>query len=136
MRIHARLSDYFVDELNSLRCDDLTKSYIVSIFSKFKSDNDDYSKESLTLKYAEAKYKHEFIAFQNLGDFLFFINALFPEYLNNASINYYHSIGQLSYYSCYTIINKQMKVYERLSDEFVFLSNTSGEIIRAHQNHI
>lgn len=128
--MHTSVSVYFTNELTNLQCDDLTRAYIVSIFTKFKATSDDYSKDSLTLKYAEAKYRYDFVSFQKVADYIFFCNSLFPEHLNNASIDYYYSIGQLSYYSCYKLINKQMKIYEDLADNFVYLSQSSGEIIR------
>lgn len=109
-------------QLQALGCDHDTKSYIIGIFDKYKNISIDYSKDSLTILYADAKYKQDFYTFQNIGDWLFFCNSLFPEHLNKASADYYHSIGRLSYYSCYNLINKQWKLYEQLADNFIVLS--------------
>src|SRR4029077_54278 len=117
--IMDNLNIFFSNELERLVCDDDTKAYIVSILSKYKHTTYDYSKDSITLLFAEAKFNHDFFRFQNIGDWLFYSFSLYPEHLNNASREYYCSIGQMSYYSCYRLMNRQWKVYERLSDDFL-----------------
>lgn len=126
------LNKFFAIELENLKCDGDTRAYIVSVLDKFKAATADYSKDSLTLLYAQAKFTQDFNIFQNIGDWLFFCNTLFPEHLNNASKDYYYSIGQLSYYSCYRLINKQWKLYERMADDFIYLSNSTRTIIRKY----
>jgi hypothetical protein len=126
---HKNLNSFLSQELEPLRCDGDTKAYIVSVFDKFKNSAFDYSKDSLTILYTEAKFKQDFFTFQNIGDWLFFCNTLFPEHLNRASIDYYYAIGQLSYYECYKLINKQWKLYEKMADEFIYLSNSTRRII-------
>lgn len=128
--IYQNLNVFFVQELGALRCDDDTRAYITSVFSKFRHSTFDYSGESITLVYAEARSKQDFLTFQNIGDWLFFCNTMFPEYLKDASMDYYHSLGQLSYYSCYRLINRQWKLYEKMADEFVPLSQSARKIIR------
>lgn len=126
------LNYFFSKQLENLKCDYDTRAYIVSIFEKFKSSSADYSKDSITLLYAEAKYKQDFYTFQSIADWIFFINALFPEHFNNASQDYYYSVGRLSYYSCYNLLNRQWKIYERLADDLVPLSFSTREIIRKY----
>lgn len=126
------LNSFFSTQLKNLKCDDDTKAYIISVLSRFKSSSVDYSKESLTVLYAEAKFRQDFYTFQNIGDWLFFCNTLFPEHFSNASSDYYYSIGRLSYYSCYKLINKQWKLYEKMADEFVYLSSSTRNIIREY----
>lgn len=130
--LYQNLNSFFSIKLENLKCDDDTKAYIVSVLSKYKNSLGDYSKDSLTLLYAEAKFKQDFYTFQNIGDWLFFCNTLYPEHLSNASMDYYHSIGQLSYYSCYKLINKQWKLYEKMADEFTNLSTSTRNIIRKY----
>jgi hypothetical protein len=130
METISSVASYFSRELESLNCDDLTKAYIVSILSKFKSSIDDLSNESITIRYSKAKFNHDFHGFQTIGDYLFFCNALFPEHLNGASIEYYSSLAQSSYYHCFLIMNKSFRIYERLADEFVPLSNSTRKIIQ------
>lgn len=124
------LNKYFSTQLEKLKCDDDTRAYIISVLDKFKTASTNYSKDSITLLYADAKFNQDFYTFQNIGDWLFFCNTLFPEHLNNASLDYYYAVGQLSYYSCYRLINRQWKLYERMADEFIYLSNSTGKIIR------
>ena len=130
--LHYNLNTFFSNKLENLQCDDDTRAYIVSVLERFKTASTDYSKDSLTLLYAEAKFRQDFYTFQNIGDWLFFCNTLFPEHLNKASQEYYHTIGQLSYYSCYKLINCQWKLYERMADEFVYLSHSTRNIIREY----
>jgi len=128
--INQNLNAFFDQQLGALRCDDDTRAYITSIFNKFLDSTFDYSKESITLIYAEATYNQDFFTFQNIGDWIFFCNTLYPEHLKNASNNYYCSLGRSSYYSCYKLINRQWKLYENLADEFIPLSQSARKIIR------
>lgn len=128
MKNFSSINNYFSQQLAELNCDEDVKNYIIGIFSKYKSSEYDLSKDSITLKYSEAKLSNNFEKFQTIADWLFYANALFPEVLKNASREYYCSLGQLSYFSCYKII-RQWKIYELLSDDFIVLSTTSGKII-------
>ena len=125
---HNSINYYFSEKLSGLVCDEITKSYIVSIFSKYKTAHYDLSKDSITLQYSLAKSNNDFEKFQTVGDWIFFINAIFPDALKNASKDYYYSIGQLSYFNCYRMV-RQFKIYELLADNFIILSKKSGEII-------
>lgn len=129
MDLTKSLNDYFSEELSELQIDDELKAYIVSIFSKYKSSQHDLSKQSLTIEYSSARFEGSFFKFQNLGDYLFFTNVFYPESLNEASKDYYHSIGQMSYYSCYRII-RSWRIYEQLADRFVDLSDETRVIIQ------
>lgn len=119
------INDFFTEQLNNLRCQDKTKAYIVSILSKYKNSYFDYSNMSLTLLYNEAKTRHDFYVFQNLADWIFFCEVVYPQYLKDASKEYYHSLAQVSYYNCYKLINKKMDIYEELSDNFIYLKNNT-----------
>jgi hypothetical protein len=129
VRLQNNLSSYFAEELAELPCDADTRAYVVSIFGKFPNGEFDYSKKSITTAYAEAKEKSSFHLYQGLADWVFFCNSLFPEHLNRASIDYYHSVGRMSYYSCYRIMNRQWGLYERLADDLIDLSSAVREII-------
>jgi hypothetical protein len=124
------LNNFFSEKLEKLPCDKPTKAYIVGLLSDFKSNNNDLSKDSITLLFAEAKQTQEFMLFQTIGDWLFMCNALFPEHLSNASLEYYHSVGRLSYYSCFKLLNKQWVLFENLADNFVPLSEKTKSFIR------
>jgi len=129
MIIHSSsLRNYFANAFETLPVQYELKAYMVSIFAKYQYANYDLSKSSLTLEYALAKNEKDFEKFQNVGDYIFFVNSLYPESLKNASKDYYYSIGQMSYSQCYSILNKQWKIYEQLADQFIDLS--------AHARHI
>lgn len=123
------IDTYFDEVLEPLPCEDATKAYIVSIYSKYRSACYDLSKDSLTLLFAQAKEKQDFMSFQNIGDWIFFTNTIIPTHLNNASPDYYHTLAKISYYSCYTLIKKQWKLFEELSDNFVLLENTTKNLL-------
>lgn len=116
------LGSFFTDVLQKLRCEEDTRAYIISVFSKYRNSTFDLSQESITLAYARASLHQDFLGFQTIGDWLFFANALFPESLSKTSKGYYHNLARLSYYSCYRLINRQWVLFERLADDFVPLS--------------
>lgn len=124
------LNKFFEQEFKILNCKETTKAYIISILSKYKCANFDYSDQSLTIIYGQAKLNGNFSTFQNIADWIFFCEVIFPTYLQNASKEYYHSIAQLSYYNCYKLINRQIDVYEQLSDEFTTLIKLTKNIIQ------
>lgn len=115
--LYTQTVDMFFQEiLNDIECQQDTKAYIVSIFGKYKSASFDLSKDSVTLQFAQARQKQNFFTYQNLADWIFFINTIAPQHLNFASKEYYDTIAQLSYNSCYKLINKKWKLFEELSD--------------------
>ena len=128
------IEDYFEETLQGLPCEKATKAYIVSIYAKFRSTNHDLSKDSLTLLFAQAKEKQDFMSFQDIGDWIFFSNTIIPAHLNNASPEYYHTLARISYYSCYTLIKRQWKLFEELSDNFVVLESEAKKLL--HRNNI
>lgn len=129
METHSNLTTFFANELEVLECDDDTRAYIASVFGKFRDATFDYSQHSITLLYSDAINRQDFQMFQNIGDWLFTSYVMWPEHLNNASNEYYISIGRLSYYSCYRLLQRKWRLYERLADQFIPLSNEVREII-------
>jgi hypothetical protein len=123
------INNFFTDKLKNLDCDDNVKSYIISIFSKYKSSNYDLSKESIALKYYEAKISNDFEKFQTVADWIFMVSSMYPESLKYASKDFYYSIGKLSYFGCYRIV-RQWHLFEMLADDFIPLSIKSGKIIK------
>lgn len=126
------LNKFFQNWFNDLDCDDVTKSYIIGTLANYKSSLNDYSKDSVTILYAEAKYAQDFNKFQSIGDWLLLTEIFFPEHLKNASENYYNSLAQMSYYSCYILIHRKISVYEKLADEFGYLTRSARKIIQKY----
>jgi hypothetical protein len=124
-----------IEDLNSmfdklsqeLPCDQATKAYITGVFHKYKTTTFDLSKQNITLTYAQAHFQQDFETFQTIGDWLLFAESLFPESLNSASEDYFFNIGRLSYNSCYRLINKKWRLYEELSDQFIFITQQIRE---------
>ena len=118
---YKNINSFFDELLTDLKCQRDTKAYIVSIYGKYKTAEFDLSKDSVTLLFAQARNKQDFLTYQNLGDWIFFANTIAPNHLRNASKDYYDTVARLSYYSCYKLINRQWKLFEELADNFIIL---------------
>ena len=118
---HKNITSFFEELLIDLQCQRDTKAYIISIYGKYKSAEFDLSKDSVTLMFAQARSKHDFLSYQNLGDWIFFANTIAPQHLQSATKDYYDTVARLSYYSCYKLINGQWKLFEELADDFLTL---------------
>ncbi len=116
-----KIGSFFDELLIDLECQNDTKAYIVSIYEKFVTTEFDLSKDSVTLRFAQARSKQDFLTYQNLGDWIFFANTIAPRHLQFASKEYYDTIARLSYYSCYKLINRQWTLFEELADDFLLL---------------
>jgi len=119
--LYLNVNSFFEDLLSDLNCRNDTKAYIISIYGKYRTSSYDLSKDNITLQFSQAKTKQDFSTYQNLGDWIFFVNTIAPQHLNNASKNYYDTIARLSYYSCYRLINREWALFEELADDFLFL---------------
>jgi hypothetical protein len=116
--LYRNINSFFDELLIDLKCQYDTRAYIVSIYDKYKAADFDLSKDSVTLLFAQARDKQDFLIYQNLGDWIFFANTIAPDHLHFASKDYYNTIARLSYYSCYRLINKEWKLFEELADDF------------------
>lgn len=121
--LHRNITNFFEELLTDINCRDDTRAYIASIYGKYKSTESDLSKDSVTLLFAQARNKHDFSTYQNLGDWIFFANTIAPNHLNRASKDYYDTVARVSYYSCYKLINKEWKLFEELADDFLSIEN-------------
>lgn len=128
MLIKENLIDVFSREVEKIKCEDLTRAYIVSILGKYKTSETDFSKYSLTTLYQKASEDGNFIVFQNIGDWIFFCHSLFPEFVKYYN-DYSVELARLSYDRCYRLINRQLKVYQNMSDDFKYLTSTTRKII-------
>lgn len=72
----------------------------------------------MTIEYSEAKFNYSFEKYQNLADWLFFMESMFPEALKGASKEYYHSIAQNAYYKCYILLGRSWMLFEEIADKF------------------
>lgn len=121
MDLHGNISNFFEELLTDINCQRDTRAYIISIYGKYKSAQFDLSKDNITLLFAQARFNQDFLTYQNLGDWIFFTNTLAPHHLRFASKEYYDTVARLSYYSCYKLINRQWKLFEELSDNFLII---------------
>jgi hypothetical protein len=124
---NSSITTFFAELFKDLNCQQDTKAYIVGIFTNYKSAKHDLSQDSLTLLLCQAHTTHNFSIYQNIGDWVFFIESVAPQYLQSASKDYYESLARTSYYTCYRLINKQWKVFEEMSDQFPILEKQVKE---------
>jgi hypothetical protein len=117
---HKSVNGFFQELLIDLDCQDDTKAYIVSIYGKYKVADFDLSQDSITLLFAQARSKHDFVSYQTLGDWIFFANTMVPGHFQSSK-EYYDTIARLSYYSCYKLINGQWRLFEEMADDFMSL---------------
>src|ERR1700690_4374038 len=118
---YKNITGFFDELLNDLECHSDTKAYIVSIYGKYKSAEMDLSKDSITLLLAQGRDKQDFLTYQTIGDYIFWINTMAPNFLQSASKDYYDTVARVAYYSCYRLINRQWKLFEELADNFITL---------------
>jgi hypothetical protein len=121
--LHRNVTNFFEEILNDLKCQQDTKSYIISIYGKYKSAESDLSKYSITELFSQARAKQDFLTYQKLADWIFFSNTIAPQHLKFASKDYYDTVARISYYTCYRMINRQWKLFEELSDNFLNLES-------------
>lgn len=128
MKTFNSLISFFSEEFEELSCNIETRAYITSIFSR--ASDFDLSKESLTLLFAKARNEHNFSIYQNIGDWIFYCKSLNPEHLHFASEDYYYSLGRLSYYSCYKLLNRKWKIYDEMAENFILLEKETSKILK------
>jgi hypothetical protein len=118
MLIHDKLSAdlFFEQALQNLSCDKLTKAYILNILL----DNiKNFHHIDISTTYINAVTKYDFKSFQSLGDWIFFLESIYPKSLRAASQDFYFNIGRMSYFKCYKLLNRKWPLYEELSDQFI-----------------
>lgn len=110
--------DYFNSLVENLNCRKDTACYIANTLHNYKNSTYDFQNKSLTLIFAEAKFNVSYKLFQDLADYILFMEATFPGALNNASQEYYWSLAQISYFKCYLLLNKTWPLMEEIADRF------------------
>lgn len=126
--VAKNLNDIFAQKINSLPIKEAaTKAYIVGVLT---ARHTDYSNESISLIFLQAKLENKFELFQSIGDYLLFTQSIFPKHLSSQAA-YYDNIAQFSYYKCHLILNKKWELFEELSDKFVNLYLSLRQIIHS-----
>lgn len=113
----CKLKEFLDDAIKLPNCEEITRSYIISIFASISTEKD-FSNKSLTFALKDAHDSMSFNSFRELGDWLFFTKSMFPKSLKGADPAYYDSIARTSYYRCFLLLNRQWLLYEELADQF------------------
>jgi len=119
--LHKTVGNFFDELLYDIDCQKDTRAYIISIYEKYKTADCDLSNYSVGEMFCQARQRQNFATYQDLADWLFVSQSIFPQHLHHASKDYYDNIAQMSYYSCYNLINRQWKLYQELADSLISL---------------
>jgi hypothetical protein len=117
----SAVNKLFSDRLRGLQGNPETIAYIVGVLSKRRWDEDDLSNQSVVLAFHDAGLKGDFATFQRIGDWVLFIDTVFPEHFNGVR-ECVENIGRLSYYRCFRLMGGKWHVYEELADELPSLA--------------
>lgn len=125
------LESFFTEKLKLLlkNYQKPTCAYVINVFKSAKKESGDYSKDSLTIVYSQAKFEQRFELFQNIADWILFMKSLYPASLRGASEEYYNALAQDSYYRCYRLLNRQWLLFEELADKFPQLTKNLQVIL-------
>jgi hypothetical protein len=119
--IVSRLDRWFAERLRGLQYSPEALAYVAGILSTKKWDLADMSNESVVLAYQGAQLSGDFSAFQRIGDWVLFVDAVHPQHFNGVR-DTVETLGRLSYYRCYRLMGGQWRVYEELADELPLLA--------------
>lgn len=120
MERFTRLEDWFCRSLEAVEASPDARAYLVALFSSMRSAQEDMSKESIVLAFAQARDTGEFMKFQRIGDWVMWGMAFAPESFDVPKVAV--DLGRLSYYTCWRLTQKEWRVYEELADEMPRLS--------------
>lgn len=120
----TRLEDWFCRSLEGVEASPDARAYLVSLFASMKSAQEDLSRESIVLAFAEARTTGEFQKFQRIGDWVVWCMSFAPESIGARELVI--DLGRLSYYACWRMTNKEWTVYEELADNLPRLTKALG----------
>lgn len=117
--INETLDSLFDKKMSKLqKCKEATRAYIVSVLKKYTKQSSVLDDGLIGMEYLKAVNMFEFAKFQEIGDWVFFVQSNYPNYFEKSTSDYYISIGRGSYYRCYKILNKKWPLFEELADNF------------------
>jgi len=116
------LSTWFADRLQGMPCTPETTAYVAGVLAKRRTE-DDMSTESLVLAYHAASIIGDFAGFQRIGDYVLWIDSIYPEFINDHR-QVIETIGRQSYSSCHRILKGQWKIYDELAQTLPLITAT------------
>ena len=123
------LNDWFIELVDRLNCRHDTRAYISSVLTQYKSSEDDLSKISIVLAYAEAKKQSNFVNYKKIGDWVLWVSSTHPHFFDNREL--VQTIGQLSYNACNKLLRGSWPLYEELADNLpVITRHVNKEFLR------
>ena len=128
--IVRNLDRWFADRLQGLRCSPEALAYVAGVLSRTRWDNADLSRQSVTLAFRDAALTGDFEGFQRLGDWVLFVDTVYPDHLRDHR-ELAESFGRRSYYSCHRILRGQWRLYEELADRLPALAAGARRLLAA-----
>ena len=116
MEVITRLDRWFASRLEPLSFGVDTKAYVTGVLSRLKTADIFGPHDSIVLAFHDARVKGDFAAFQRLGDWVLWVDAMHPEFIADHH-EVIESIGRMSYYACHRIMRGEWRVYEELADQ-------------------
>ena len=122
--VEVDFDDFLDQKLSNIDADhEETIAYIKSTLKKYIVPENDLSKKSITLVYADACVKPSFKKYQEIGDWTFFSLSLKSDQTYS---DLYEIMGRISYHRCYKLLDRQWPLYNELANKFgYFVSELS-----------
>lgn len=121
METVTSLEEWFYKSLEGLEASPDARAYVVSVLSSMKRSENDLSKKSIVLSYAEAREKGSFESYQRIGDYVLWGMIFVPESFEVPKVAI--DLGRMSYYSCWRLTRRTWTVYEELADNLPRITN-------------
>lgn len=126
MLVVSNLSSWFSERLSTIKCSDDTKAYVISVFDKHKTSENDLSSSSIILAYVEARKTFQFSSFQTIGDWSLWSLSMRREIHNKQVLE---EMGRQSYATCHHMLRKQWALYEELAYKLPIISDEIAQKI-------
>lgn len=115
LNLIASLDRWFSDRLQGLKCSPETLAYVSGVLAQRRWDKADMSTQSVVLAYRDAALAGDFAGFQRLGDWVLFVDIVYPQHIDR-SRELIESLGRKSYYTCHRLMMGRWCLYEELAD--------------------
>lgn len=128
MELIVRLDEWFDKSLARLTCSRDARAYIAGVLAKYKRVEDDMSRTSIVMSFAQARESGRFDDFQRIGDWVLFVSSVHPRSLQgHAQVT--HDIGAQAYVACSRIMMGKWPVYDELSQRLPSLSREITSVL-------
>jgi len=126
------LDEWFSSRLKKMHRSPEIIAYVCGVLKSLANpgEKDVFANRSIVLAFQDASLKGDFTSFQQIGDWVLWIDTIMPEHLdgNREAIE---SIGRMSYRSCNRILRGQWRIYEELADELPEIAKLARQTLNS-----